>query len=68
MSINCLACHGLVLLDYPVTGSGKWGQLEVSPKGSSFENQKDWYFLKVGCIVTMNIEGNDLLILKKERR
>ena len=34
-------------LDYPATGSGKWGQLEV----------------KVGCIVTMNIESNDLFVL-----
>ena len=47
MSINCLAHHGLVPLDYPATGSGKLGQLEV----------------KVGCIVTMNIESNDLFVL-----
>ena len=32
MSINCLARHGIVSLDYPATDSGRWGQLKVSPK------------------------------------
>ena len=48
MSINCLARHRLVLLDYPATGSNRWGQLRVGLLATG--ESKGLFFIKVSTL------------------